>query len=94
MILRVVKMEFKPESLSAFDTLFNQVHAQIEAMPGCSRVQLLKGSENTCLRTTLSWWENTEDLDAYRRSELFGQVWPQTKAMFQSPPVAWSSDWP
>ena len=94
MILRVVKMEFKPASVSAFDSLFEQVHAQIEAMPGCDRVQLLKGSDNPCLRTTLSWWEDSKALDAYRRSELFGRVWPQTKAMFQLEPVAWSSDWP
>jgi len=57
-------------------------------------VQLLKGSDNPCLRTTLSWWEDSDALDAYRRSDLFGSVWPRTKAMFQSQPVAWSSDWP
>ena len=94
MILRIVKMEFKSESVSAFDALFKQVHAKIEAMPGCSRVQILKGIDNPCLRTTLSWWERPEDLEAYRHSELFGQVWPETKAMFQSSPVAWSTDWP
>ena len=94
MLLRIVKMEFDPAQVEAFDDLFAQTQARIEAMPGCRQVRLLKGHDEEPIRTTLSWWERETDLQAYRRSALFGEVWPKTKAMFSAPPVAWSSVWP
>ena len=94
MLLRVVKMEFDPAQVHAFDDLFAQSQARIETMPGCHRVLLIKGFVDQPIRTTLSWWERDSDLQAYRKSQLFGEVWPKTKAMFSAPPVAWSSVWP
>ena len=94
MLMRIVKMEFDPAQVQAFDDLFDQSQAHIEAMPGCHRVLLIKGLGDQPIRTTLSWWERDTDLQAYRRSRLFGEVWPKTKAMFSAPPVAWSSVWP
>lgn len=94
MLLRIVKMEFAPAQVEAFDDLFTQTRARIEAMPGCRQVLLLKGHDEVPIRTTLSWWERDSDLQAYRKSALFGEVWPKTKAMFSVPPVAWSSVWP
>ena len=94
MLLRIVKMEFDPARLEAFDHLFACVQAQIQAMPGCRQVRLLKEHGDEPIRTTLSWWEHESNLHAYRKSALFGEVWPKTKAMFSAPPVAWSSFWP
>lgn len=94
MLLRIVKMEFEPDQVEAFDDLFDRFQAQIQAMPGCRQARLLKGYGNEPIRTTLSWWEHESDLQAYRKSALFGVIWPNTKAMFSAPPVAWSSDWP
>ena len=94
MLLRIVKMEFDLAQVGAFDDLFAQSQSRIEAMPGCHGVSLIKGLGDQPIRTTLSWWERDSDLQAYRKSALFGEVWPKTKAMFSAPPVAWSSDWP
>ncbi len=94
MLLRIVKMELDPAQVQAFDDLFAQSQARIETMPGCHRVLLIKGFVDQPIRTTLSWWERDSDLQAYRKSQLFGEVWPKTKAMFSAPPVAWSSVWP
>ena len=94
MLLRIVKMEFDLAQVGAFDDLFAQSQSRIEAMPGCHGVSLIKGLGDQPIRTTLSWWEHDADLQAYRKSSLFGEVWPRTKAMFSAPPVAWSSDWP
>ena len=94
MLLRIVKMEFDPAQVEAFDDLFGRAQTRIEAMPGCHKVLLLKGHSDKPIRTTLSWWEHESDLHSYRKSQLFGEVWPKTKAMFSAPPVAWSSDWP
>ncbi|MAI23630.1 MAG: antibiotic biosynthesis monooxygenase [Crocinitomicaceae bacterium] len=94
MLLRVVKMEFHPSNVKAFDSLFDRIHVRIESMPGCHQVLLLHGHGDGAVRTTLSWWEDEIHLEAYRKSELFGEVWPKTKALFSAPPVAWSSAWP
>ena len=94
MLLRLVKMEFDPARVEAFDDLFARTQTCIEAMPGCHQVLLLKGHGDKPIRTTLSWWEHEYDLQVYRKSQLFGEIWPKMKAMFSSPPVAWSSDWP
>jgi len=76
MLLRIVKMEFDPGQVEAFDDLFARVQARIEAMPGCLRVRLLKGYDEEPIRTTLSRWERDADLQAYRKSSLFGEVLP------------------
>ena len=94
MLLRIVKMEFDLAHVQAFDDLFAQSQARIKETPGCHGVRLIKGLGDQPIRTTLSWWEHDADLQAYRKSSLFGEVWPRTKAMFSAPPVAWSSDWP
>jgi quinol monooxygenase YgiN len=94
MLLRIVKMEFRPSQVKAFDDLFVRVHSRIETMPGCRKVLLLHGAESECVRTTLSWWDDASHLEAYRKSPFFGEVWPKTKAMLNAPAIAWSSAWP
>lgn len=92
-ILRIVRMEFHEETMDAFDAMFVQVRSEIQSMDGCRGVMMLTGSENPTIRTTLSLWETEAHLQAYRKSELFGAVWPKTKALFSAQPVAWSLEW-
>ena len=83
-------MTFQPEMLPAFLVLFHQSKDQIRAMPGCRHLELWQDSDTPHICTTFSIWDSQEHLDAYRKSELFGQVWPSTKSMFSSKPVAFS----
>ena len=92
-VLRIVKMEFEEELVHDFDALFGKIQSDIEAMPGCERVIVMKSSGSPNTRTTLSWWAHEDDLNNYRKSALFGEVWPQTKAKFAGKPLAWSVDW-
>jgi quinol monooxygenase YgiN len=39
---------------------------------------------------THSTWLNEEALENYKKSKLFGEVWPKTKKLFASEAVAWS----
>ena len=93
-IVRIVRMEFDVDSTSRFDALFAESKSKIEAQKGCLCVRMLHSTSNRNQRTTISWWENEDFLNAYRQSDLFGQVWPQTKALFSEKPIAWSMDWP
>ena len=90
MIVRVVRLTFSPETVDAFDALYAQFEPRIQAHPGCRLVRAMKVSGHSNQRATLSFWDAEEDLDAYRKSTLFGEVWPATKALFAAPPEAQS----
>lgn len=92
-ILRIVRMEFALAAVAEFDKTFIEIKPLIEAMPGCQKVELLTTADHPQIRTTLSWWTNQNDLNTYRKSDLFGRIWPKTKAQFTDKPVAWSVDW-
>ena len=51
---------------------------------------MLTDPADLSIRATLSRWESEDALNAYRRSELFGVVWPSTKALFRAPAEVWS----
>jgi len=88
MIIRLVKMTFRPEATPTFDALFAKYHQQIRQFPGCVHLQLLKADN---VYFTYSNWEAASDLEAYRHSALFQEVWPATKLLFAAPAEAWST---
>ena len=92
-ILRIVRMEFTLASVEVFDEMFTDVKPLIEAMSGCQKVELLKTPGHPQIRTTFSWWASKNDLNTYRKSDLFKRIWPKTKAKFSGPPIAWSVNW-
>ena len=90
MIVRIVRMTFQPEKLSDFQAIFDRSKHKIRAFPGCMHLELHADPQDEQVRYTYSHWRSQEDLDAYRHSELFGQVWPVTKALFAEKPRAYS----
>lgn len=90
MILRIVRMEFKKETIDPFETLFSQYQSDIRHFPGCLALELHADPDNELVRYTHSRWEGTDNLEAYRHSELFANVWPQTKVLFGGKPLAYS----
>ncbi len=89
MIIRLVKMTFLPEEVQNFESLFNKYHQQIRNFPGCTHLQLLRDGQ---VFFTYSHWEKASDLENYRNSNLFKEVWPATKALFAKPAEAWSTE--
>jgi len=90
MIKRIVRMEFRPEEVDTFLAIFNASKAQIRHFPGVHSLELLRDQQHAHVFYTLSLWESTDALNAYRHSELFGSVWPRTKALFAARPQAFS----
>jgi len=89
-IVRIVKMTFKPELLPAFLEIFNLSAEKIRAFPGCMRLELLSDADNPAVLFTYSYWQDAQDLEAYRHSELFNETWAVTKVLFNAKPEAWS----
>jgi quinol monooxygenase YgiN len=89
-IVRWVRLSIRRDAVEAFDGLFETHRDAIAGFPGCRSLMLLTDGDEQAegvLRATLSHWDSADALDAYRSSELFGVVWPATKALFAAPPV-------
>jgi autoinducer 2-degrading protein len=93
MIRRVVKMHFEEEHVEAFLEIFQEVKAAIEEVEGCYSVELLRDVNDPTVMFTYSIWQDENSLNAYRKGTLFGKTWPRTKALFRSPPEAWSLEY-
>ena len=92
MIIRIVKMTFRPEEIGRFQDLFLGWKPRIRSFPGCRHLELLHDVGDPRVFFTYSHWEGPEDLEAYRVSDVFAGVWPVVKAQFAAPAEAWTVD--
>lgn len=83
MIIRLVSLKFNPEHREEFLQLFEQVYPRIRARPGCLALHLVADLEASADFLTISVWRSAEDLEAYRQSDIFGEVWPQVRQMLR-----------
>jgi heme-degrading monooxygenase HmoA len=83
-------MHFKGGHVETFLEIFHQHKNAIRAVKGCTHLELLRDVQNPLSYTTLSYWENERDLDVYRNSALFRDVWARVKVLFGSPTLALS----
>ena len=90
MILRLVKMTFKEEETPNFLSFFETVKDDIERMPGILSLKLYQDENDPNVIFTHSIWLSVKFLEEYKKSELFGKVWPKTKLLFAENPLAWS----
>ncbi|MBS1937703.1 MAG: antibiotic biosynthesis monooxygenase [Bacteroidetes bacterium] len=90
MIVRLVKMTFRPGEEERFQALFDGWRHRIIAMPGCRTLELLRDIKHPAVFFTRSVWDTEEALDNYRRSATFSEVWPVVKALFAARAEAWS----
>ncbi len=90
MLIRIVKMEFEPVEVEAFQEIFQRNKEKIRGYDGCQFVELYRDKNNKNIFFTYSYWENEAALEKYRNSALFEEVWAQTKKLFSAKPEAWS----
>jgi autoinducer 2-degrading protein len=90
MLIRIVKMTFRPDKVQDFVAVFNERKHLIAAAEGCQGVELLRDISNPNIFFTYSKWNDESSLELYRQSELFNQVWDQVKQWFNDKPEAWS----
>jgi len=90
MIIRIVRMHFRPGESAAFLDIFNASKHLIHQFKGCQQLCLYKEAGFPDVFFTYSVWSSAAHLDAYRNSELFGATWTKTKALFADKAQAWS----
>jgi heme-degrading monooxygenase HmoA len=83
-------MEFDPQKVDDFLTMFDTVKEKIKAVEGCERLTLYRDLDQPNVMFTYSFWQKEEHLEAYRTSDLFVETWKYTKSLFASRAQAWS----
>ncbi|MBA5791427.1 antibiotic biosynthesis monooxygenase [Flavobacterium sp. xlx-214] len=92
MFIRIVKMSFHEDKIPLFLENFHSVKEQIRNYPGNNFLELYQDKNNNNIFFTYSIWNEENDLENYRKSQLFTEVWAFTKALFNDKPQAWSVD--
>ena len=92
MFVRIVKMSFHQKYIAAFLAMFEEKKALIRTSKGCELLELYQDKNNPEIFFTYSYWNDEQDLENYRNSELFKATWKQTKTYFNDKPLAWSVD--
>jgi heme-degrading monooxygenase HmoA len=85
-------MSFDKDLIYKFLELFESHKELIRNFEGCEFLELYRDKENSNIFFTYSYWSNEEDLENYRQSDLFKNVWSETKKLFNDKPLAWSVD--
>lgn len=85
-------MSFAEENIPAFLENFELMKIKIRNAPGNRFLELYQDKSNKSIFFTYSYWETEDDLEKYRKSELFNEVWAFTKKLFNDKPEAWSVD--
>ena len=90
MITRIVKLEFQDDKINDFLTFFETIKHIVNEFPGCYGMKLYQDIDNPTIVMTYSHWETQQDLNNYRESNEFGEIWPKIKPWFAQKPEAWS----
>jgi quinol monooxygenase YgiN len=90
MLIRIVRMTFRPEAVPDFLAIFRSNKDKIRAFAGCQHLELLHDLDQPAVFITHSHWASAEALENYRQSALFQQTWAATKLLFADRPLAFS----
>lgn len=90
MIIRIVKMQFREDTIEAFRSLFEERKVQIRNFKGCEHLELWQDANEPEVLFTYSHWQSEADLNHYRYSAFFKETWALTKALFAVPAEATS----
>ena len=91
MIVRIVKMTFKPEFISKFIECEKGKHDTIKNFEGCTHLDVLNDKKNLQIFFTYSYWNSETELNNYRNSDFFRNMWGNVKKMFAEKPQAWTT---
>ncbi|MCP1995501.1 putative quinol monooxygenase [Flavobacterium sp. HSC-61S13] len=92
MFVRIVKMSFHEEKIPVFLAHFDTVKEVVRHYPGNQFLELYQDKENPSIFFTYSYWGQESDLEDYRKSETFREIWSFVKTLFNDKPQAWSVD--
>ncbi len=91
-MIRIVKMTFHPEKVTAFLEKFDENKQTIRNFEGVEHLSLLKDKKQANIFFTYSHWQSETHLENYRNSAFFKKFWSELKPYFIARAEAWSVD--
>lgn len=88
MLIRLVRMRFRPDQAEEFLRLYAANRMTIAGQPGCLSVRLVREIDDPAAFATWSTWHDADALETYRTGAFFRGFWPQVKALFRAPAEA------
>lgn len=92
MLVRIVKLSLMEDKIETFLSNFEKQKYDIRNFDGCRLLELYRDKERSNIFFTYSYWTAEEALNNYRNSDLFKEIWTETKTFFKDKPEAWSID--
>lgn len=92
MFVRIVKLSFQEDKVPVFLAHFELIKERVRYSPGCQFLELYSDQQDPTIFFTYSFWNDPQDLENYKKSATFGEVWPFVKTLFKDKPEAWSVD--
>ncbi len=83
-------MSIDKDKIEEFLSNFHQNKEKIRNFQGCQFLELYQDKNDDNIFFTYSYWNTEEDLENYRKSDFFQNVWSKTKILFNENPQAWS----
>ncbi len=90
MLIRMVKMTFREDTIETFKTFFEERKDKIRNVEGCTYLELWQDTQQPAVFFTYSHWHDEIALAHYRNSAFFRDTWSQTKQLFAAKAEAWS----
>jgi len=89
MITRIIKLTSKV-SADEFMAYMNEIIPELNAMDGCSQVEVLRGKINENIFFIYTIWKNSKALNKFRDSQFNQVFWNKLNEMSESRPQVWS----
>ena len=83
-------MKFQKERINDFIRFSSEIEPVIKEHEGCLYLEILQDANDKQIFFTCSHWKSEENLNNYRKSDFFKNVWPKAKQWFTDKPEAWS----
>ena len=83
-------MTFDENRINDFIKCTEKIRTTIRSFKGCEGLEILQDAKQKNIFFTYSKWQSERDLDNYRKSDFFREIWPNTKKMFSGKPEAWT----
>jgi quinol monooxygenase YgiN len=90
MIVRIVRMEFQPNRVHDFLTVFRAAESKIRNFSGCRQMEIYRDHDRENVFYTISHWDSLQHLNDYRNSEVFHRTWEPVKELFAAAPIVYS----
>jgi quinol monooxygenase YgiN len=83
-------MTFNTEHVRDFIKFSSEIKQSILSQTGCLYLDILQDINNSEIFFSHSRWQSEEDLNIYRASDFFRNIWPKARIWFADKPQAWS----